>query len=99
MPIRYYKTIKDKKMDDAEADRYLTRLTNQQINTYMKIHDLTEGIELINYPGTGYNMSIYLHDEIICHNEYMQKLYNMGYELGKKYCLNDIPKKKYRTIM
>lgn len=90
MPIRYYKTIKDKGMNEIEAERYLTRLTDKNICTFFKLESLAEGIDLINFPGTGYNMVLQMQDEVVCANEYMQHLYDMGYEFGKSQVLSSI---------
>lgn len=83
MPIRYYKTIQDKKMDEDEAERYLVRLTDKNIYTYMKLTLLGQGINLTNLPGTGYHMTLRLEDEVIMKNEFLQNLYDLGYKFGQ----------------
>ena len=94
MPIRYYKTIKDKSMGEEEANRYLTRLTDQNFNTYFKLEELTEGIEITSHAGTGHNMTLEVMDEVICHNEFFQNLYDLGYNFGLTI---DIPNRSSRN--
>jgi len=83
MPVRYYKTIQDKKMDEDEAHRYLVRLTDKNIYTYMKLDLLADGIEITNLPGTGYNMTLRIQDEVVFRNEFLQNLYDLGFKFGQ----------------
>jgi len=94
MPIRYYKTIKDKNMNEQEASAYLTRVTDKNINTYYKLECLTKGVRIASEPGVGHNMSIKIEDEVICHNEFFQHLYDLGYNYGKSL---ELPNRGTRT--
>jgi len=89
MPLRYYKTIKDKKMDESEADRYLTRVTEKYLNTFFKFECLTKGVNINCPQGSKTNITIDLDDEIICHNEFFQHLYELAYNYGRSF--NDNP--------
>lgn len=83
MPIRYYKTILDKNMSEQEAEAYMRRVTDKNIYTYFKLSCLAKGVEIASAPGEGHGMTIHLDDEIICHNEFFQNLYNMAYNYGQ----------------
>ncbi|MBQ6841204.1 MAG: hypothetical protein IJO63_03725 [Bacilli bacterium] len=83
MPLRYYKTIKDKNMNEQESEAYLSRVTDKNIYTYLKLECLTKGVSIVDDPGQGHNMTIKLDDEIVCHNEFFQELYDMAYKYGQ----------------
>lgn len=89
LPFRYNKTILDKQMSEEEADNYQTRLTNKNLITYMRLIELVEGINIINYPEMNMCLNLKLSDEIRCKNEFLQRIYNLSYELGKNKKINN----------
>ena len=82
LPFRYNKTILDKQMSEEEADKYQTRLTNQNIMTYMRLCELVEGINIVSYPEMDMGLILELDDEINCKNKFLQEIYDMGYQFG-----------------
>lgn len=88
MPFRYNKTILDKQMNEEEAHNYQMRLTNKNLITYMRLNELVEGVNIISYPEMDMGLSIKLDDEVKCKNEFLQNIYNLGYEFGKGLNIN-----------
>ena len=89
MPLRCYKTVRDRNMDEDEATRYMTRIINNNINTYFKLMSICEGITINEYPDGINQLSIHLEDVITSDNEFISSLYNMAYEYGQKHKVVD----------
>lgn len=85
LPFRYNKTILDKQMSQEEADNYQTRLTNKNLITYMRLIELVDGINIVSYPEMDMGLNLHLDDQIKCKNEFLQYIYDISYNLGKKY--------------
>ena len=88
LPFRYNKTVLDKQMNEEEAYNYQTRLTNKNLITYMRLIELVEGIDIISYPEMDMGLNLYLQDEIKCKNKFLQHIYDISYDLGRKYNIN-----------
>lgn len=84
MPFRYNKTVIDKQMNEEEADKYQTRLTNKNLITYMRLIELVDGVNVFGYPDMGMGLNLKLDDEIKCENEFLQNIYDISYNLGKE---------------
>lgn len=82
LPFRYRKTMLDKRMSEEEADNLQTRLTNKNIITYLRLISITEGIDIISYPEMGQKFILKLSDNIIIKDPFLEKLYNLGYNIG-----------------
>ena len=89
MPLRSHKTIRDKSMGEEESNRYMERIYDKEIYTYLKLSELCNGIDIKSFPDDGNNMNIALNDNITCANEFLQNLYNMAYNFGKNYKVQD----------
>ena len=88
LPFRYNKTILDKQMDQEEADKFQTRLTNKNLITYMRLISMVDGIQVITYPEMDMSLKLKIEDNVVCKNEFLQKIYDMGYQLGKENKIN-----------
>lgn len=88
LPFRYNKTVLDKQMSIEEAEKYQTRLTNKNLITYMRLISVVDGIEVLTYPEMDMSLKLKLEDNIVCKNEFLQKIYDMGYQLGKQNKVN-----------
>lgn len=88
LPFRYNKTILDKQMSLEEAEKYQTRLTNKNLITYMRLISMVDGIEVLAYPEMDMSLKLNINDNVVCKNEFLQKIYDMGYQLGKKNKIN-----------
>lgn len=92
MPLRCYKTIKDKKMDEQSANDYITRVVDKNIYTYFRLNELCEGLEIESVPDGGQILNIHL-GEIKCANEFLDNLYQMAFEYGRNFAVNNELKK------
>jgi len=88
LPFRYNKTILDRQMDTEEADKFQTRLTNKNLITYMRLISIVDGIDIITYPEMNMCLKLKLQENIVCKNEFLQKIYDLGYKLGKEKKIN-----------
>lgn len=84
LPFRYNKTVLDRQMDTEEADKFQTRLTNKNLITYMRLISMVDGIDVISYPEMDMSLKLKIEDNVVCKNEFLQKIYDMGYQLGKE---------------
>ena len=82
LPFRYNKTVLDRQMDTEEADNFQTRLTNKNLITYMRLISVVDGIDIITYPEMDMSLKLKIEDNVVCKNEFLQKIYDMGYKLG-----------------
>ena len=82
LPFRYNKTVLDRQMDTEEADKFQTRLTNKNLITYMRLISVVDGIDVITYPEMDMSLKLKIVDNVVCKNEFLQKIYDMGYQLG-----------------
>lgn len=88
LPFRYNKTVLDRQMDTEEADKFQTRLTNKNLITYMRLISVVDGIDVITYPEMDMSLKLKIEDNVVCKNEFLQKIYDMGYKLGKENRIN-----------
>lgn len=84
LPFRYKKTILDRQMNQDEADNYQTRLTNKNLITYMRLIELSYGINVQSYPELGTGLKLKLDDEITFKNEFLQNIYDTAYKFGEE---------------
>ena len=89
MPLRCYKTIKNRNMNEEEANDYMTRVINKNLFTFFKLASIFEGIDIDQKPDGAGITTIYLGDKIDCKSEPLMYLYKMGYEYGKSHKLSD----------
>ena len=82
MPFRYKKVILDKQLSEEEGYKYQTRLTNKNIETIMRIITGFNGIEIENYPSIESEIYLKLGEDIKGKNEFVDNLFNLGYDLG-----------------
>jgi hypothetical protein len=85
MPLRCYKTVKDRHMNEDEASYYMMRIVNKNIFTYYKLITICNGIDVREIPDGLRQLSIHLDDTITCESEFITSLYNMAYEYGLKH--------------
>lgn len=88
LPFRYNKTVLDRQMDTEEADNFQTRLTNKNLITYMRLISVVDGIDVITYPEMDMSLKLKIEDNVVCKNDFLQKIYDMGYQLGKENKIN-----------
>lgn len=84
MPFRHKKTILEKNMSEEESDIYQTRLTEKNITTYMKLSSICEGIDVVSYPDMNLGLKLKIDDNVEFDNEFLQELYDYGYNMGKQ---------------
>ncbi|MBQ2947018.1 MAG: hypothetical protein IJE04_04120 [Bacilli bacterium] len=82
LPFRYNKTVLDRQMDPEESDNFQRRLTNKNLITYMRLISVVDGIDIITYPEMDMSLKLKIEDNVVCKNEFLQKIYDMGYKLG-----------------
>ena len=96
LPLRYQRLIYEKRKSEEELTSYQTRLTNQNIFTYMRMLENSKGIKILNYPEMDQCLKLELSDDI-CFvtngqpNEFLQNLFDLGYNAG----LNSLQKSSY----
>lgn len=84
LPLRYQKLVLESNKSEEELNNYQHRLTNKYLNNFFRMLEFCKGIEISNYPGDGIPLNLYLNDEIEWDNEFLQKLYEIGYHAGIK---------------
>ena len=96
MPLRYYKTIKDKNMSNEEQQDYLQRMINKNINTYYKLISLATGLSAEEQHAI---LKIIKNEEVNFNNDYLNNLYNLAYDFGQSERIDDmLPIEKRREI-
>lgn len=83
LPFRLKKIIADKHMNEEEIVNFQTRLTDKNMITYMKLASIVKGIDIVTYPEMDMGLKLEI-NEVACPNEELQRIYEMGYELGNQ---------------
>ena len=81
-PLRYQRLFLENQKSEVELDHLQYRLTNKNINTYMRVLEYFKGIDVKNYPDLQEGLSLKLGDDIKSENLFLQKLYEIGYNTG-----------------
>ena len=69
-------------MNEEELENFQYRLTNMMLNTYLKITEFTNDFAVANYPENGYPVTFSSQDKCNFANEFLQNLYDTGYQVG-----------------
>lgn len=85
IPLRYRKQVLEGNKNEEEIDRYQHRLTNKFTNNFLRMVEVSEGIEISSYPENGNVTELKLGEEIKFNNEFLDKLYTMAYESTLNY--------------
>lgn len=84
LPFRYRKTIIDKQMSEEEADNFQKRLTDKNIYTYLRLVNISKGINVLSYPDGEEVLKLDISSDIILNNQYLQELFDKSYEFGNR---------------
>ena len=60
----------------------------------MRICEFLNGITISEYPDSGNGLNLNIGDNVTSENPFLQKLYNMGYNLGIKNKIDEIEYEK-----
>ena len=74
-------------MSEEELESYQSRLTDKNINSYMRLMEFTDGLEIISYPEQDKPFIIQINDGIHFENEFLQSLLDLGmglYNINKQ---------------
>lgn len=80
LPLRYQRFVLEERKSEEELHAYQHRLTNKFFNTFFRLFENAEGINLYNIPEAGTPMLFKLDDEVRFENEFLQHAYNIGYQ-------------------
>ncbi len=81
-PLRYQRLVLEGQKSECELNNLQYRLTNKNIYTYLRTLEYFSGIQVLDYVGLDGNLIIKLGDIIQSSNEFLQKLYNIGCDVG-----------------
>lgn len=81
LPFRYQRFVQEKNMSEEELESYQSRLTDKNINSYMRLMEFTDGLEIISYPEQDKPFIIQINDGIHFENEFLQSLLDLGMSL------------------
>lgn len=84
LPLRYQRFVNEGRMSEEELHSYQYRLTNKFLNTFLRVNEHAEGMEIINYSEYGSPVIVRLDDKITFDNEFLQNVYNIGYRMEKR---------------
>lgn len=84
LPMRYQRFVNEGRKNEDELYQYQHRLTNKFINTFFRLIEFTNDIEIISYPENGGLFSFRLKKEIKFNNELLNKAYQIGYNQKDK---------------
>ena len=79
LPMRYQRFVNEERKNTDELNDYQHRLTNKFINTFFRLMEFTDGIEIISYPENGCTFSFRIKKDIRFNNELLDKAYQIGY--------------------
>lgn len=82
LPFRFNKTVIDKGLNEEESDNFQRRLTDKNLYTYMRLCNVTNGIEVVSYPEDGEFLKFNISNEISCDSDELNNLYNLALDLG-----------------
>lgn len=83
-PLRFQRLILENKKSEEELYNLQYRLTNKNIYNFLRVCEFFEGITILEYPDSGNGLNLSINDNVISENPFLQKLYNMGYDIGIK---------------
>ncbi len=81
-PLRYQRLVLENQKNDDELDNLQYRLTNKNLNTYLRVLEYFKGIEIKSYPDLQEGLSLKLGNSIFSENTFLQKIYQIGYTVG-----------------
>ena len=84
LPMRYQRFVNEERKNIDELNDYQHRLTNKFINTFFRLMEFTDGIEIISYPENGCTFSFRIKKDIKFNNELLDKAYQLGYNQKDK---------------
>ncbi|MDD3453005.1 MAG: hypothetical protein PHN42_01840 [Bacilli bacterium] len=93
-PLRLQRLILENEKNDDELYELQYRLTNKNINNFLRICEFLNGITISEYPDSGNGLNLNIGDNVTSENPFLQKLYNMGYNLGIKNKIDEIEYEK-----
>lgn len=82
LPFRYSKLIEEGKLTTDEINHQQERLTDKNIYTYFRILEFSTGIDIYSLPDNDSPFILELND-IHFNNEFLQGIYNIGYNFNK----------------
>ena len=80
LPLRYLRFALEGRKSEEELHNYQHRLTNKFFNTFFRLFDNVEGINVYNVPEAGTPLLFKLEDKLVFNNEFLQHAYNIGYQ-------------------
>lgn len=83
LPMRYQRFVIEQNKNEEELHEYQHRLTNKYINTFFRLLEFTEDIDIISYPENCNNLKFKLRKDISFNNELLNKAYQIGYNQSK----------------
>ncbi|MDE5630771.1 MAG: hypothetical protein K2I70_04140, partial [Bacilli bacterium] len=86
--LRYQRLAIEKNKSEEEMNIYQHRLTNKFINTFMRLIEYTDDINIIKYPEDGDGFILKLNNDIHFSSPILQELYDMAYNSTKKQSIN-----------
>ena len=89
LPLRFQRFVNEGRMSEEELYNYQYRLTNKFLSTFLRINEHAEGMDIFNYPEYGTPMLIKTEDKVTFANEFLQHIYDLGYNMEKEQELND----------
>lgn len=92
LPLRYQRFILEKRKSDDEIDKWQHRLTNKFTNNFFRLMGVSFGIEVVSFPENGNVTELKISDIISFDNEFLQKLYILGYSSTINDTMNQIKK-------
>ncbi len=84
LPFRYKKVMQDRQFSDEEGENYQRRLTDKTLSTMFRSISMMEGIEILSYPESIYELHFFIEDGVTGKNEFLTNLYNLGLQKGKE---------------
>lgn len=82
LPLRYQRFVIEGNKSEEELHDYQYRLTNKYINSFFRLFEFTDDIEICSYPELDYTLMLYLNDKITFNNEFLNYVFSIGYNFG-----------------
>jgi len=96
LPLRYRRLLLENHKNDEEINNLQYRLTNKNINSFLKLCEISEGINISNYPDLDGYLRIELTDTFDSKSKLLVDLYNMGYNIGNEVKIKNEEKEKQK---
>lgn len=82
LPLRFQRLLLENQKGTEEIERLQYRLTNKNLNNYLRLCEYFNGIEIMSYPDMDGYLSMKINDSVDSTSILLQKLYNIGYTAG-----------------